>query len=398
MAIEGVEQPAYMEINETLRLRRYDGTADFALPWYQDEALVYLVDGDRKPYSRETLYAMYSYLNARGEMYFIEALENCAWAPIGDVAFSREDMPIVIGEPAYEKPLWELSGGERVQPVKLMMIEDTTSGHASSFVVTLADGRFLLYDTGYDTTADQLMNYMKANNRFSDGKVHIAAIIISHPHTDHMDGLTALADKYSSQIECGAVMYNLVSTDMQSVLADSSLDSRQKSFNTAAEKLGSEVYCLRGGQKFEFAGTTFEVMFTADELGDFELTGVNSSGETDTTYDMNNSSLILRMTESGQTMVFTGDCRGGEAGIISSMFSAGFDADMMAVAHHGFNVVGTLWMYNKARPQVLFWTIKSADSDVSRSFVKQLMAANYVKKHFYEDTQTEITLPYDPAS
>ena len=304
----------------------------------------------------------------------------------------------VIGEPAYEKPLWELSGGERVQPVKLMMIEDTTSGHASSFVVTLADGRFLLYDTGYDTTADQLMNYMKANNRFSDGKVHIAAIIISHPHTDHMDGLTALADKYSAQIECGAVMYNLVSTDMQSVLADSSLDSRQKSFNDAAEKLGAEVYCLRGGQKFEFAGTTFEVMFTADELGDFELTGVNSSGQTDTTYDMNNSSLILRMTESGQTTVFTGDCRGGEAGIISSMFSAGFDADMMTVAHHGFNVVGTLWMYNKARPKVLFWTIKSADADTSRSFVQQLMSARYVKKHFYEDTQTEIVLPYDPAS
>lgn len=101
MAIEGVEQPAYIEIEDDLRLRRYDGTADFALPWYQDEALVYLVDGDRKPYSRETLYTMYSCLDARGEMYFIEALENGAWTPIGDVAFSRADMPIVIGEPAY---------------------------------------------------------------------------------------------------------------------------------------------------------------------------------------------------------------------------------------------------------------------------------------------------------
>ena len=48
MAMPGVEQPAYIQINETLRLRRYDGTADFALPWYQDEATVYLVDGVRK--------------------------------------------------------------------------------------------------------------------------------------------------------------------------------------------------------------------------------------------------------------------------------------------------------------------------------------------------------------
>ena len=101
MAIPGVEQPACMEINETLRLRRYDGTADFAFAWYQDPELVYLVDGVKTPYSRETLYNMYNYLAARGEMYFIEAKAGAAFVPIGDVAFSETDLPIVIGEPAY---------------------------------------------------------------------------------------------------------------------------------------------------------------------------------------------------------------------------------------------------------------------------------------------------------
>ena len=101
MAIRGVDQPACIQIDPTLRLRRYDGTADFAFTWYQDEETVYLVDGVRKPYSRETLYAMYKYLDARGELYFIEALTDGAWTPVGDVAFSREDMPIVIGEPAF---------------------------------------------------------------------------------------------------------------------------------------------------------------------------------------------------------------------------------------------------------------------------------------------------------
>ena len=31
MAISGVDQPTFIQINETLRLRRLDGTADFAL-------------------------------------------------------------------------------------------------------------------------------------------------------------------------------------------------------------------------------------------------------------------------------------------------------------------------------------------------------------------------------
>ncbi len=101
MAIPGVEQPDSIQINEVLRLRRYDGTADFALAWYQDEELVYLVDGVRKPYDREKLYAMYGYLDRQGELYFIEALADGAYVPIGDVTFSPADMPIVIGVPEY---------------------------------------------------------------------------------------------------------------------------------------------------------------------------------------------------------------------------------------------------------------------------------------------------------
>ncbi len=101
MAIPGAEQPAYIHINDTLRLRRYDGTADFAFAWYQDPELVYLVDGVRKLYDRETLYNKYNYLDAHGELYFIEALEDGGYVPIGDVAFSETDLPIVIGEPEY---------------------------------------------------------------------------------------------------------------------------------------------------------------------------------------------------------------------------------------------------------------------------------------------------------
>ena len=101
MAISGVDQPAFIQINETLRLRRYDGTADFAFAWYQDPELVYLVDGVKKPYDRENLYNMYNYLDQHGELYFIEAREGETFVPIGDVAFSQTDLPIVIGVPAY---------------------------------------------------------------------------------------------------------------------------------------------------------------------------------------------------------------------------------------------------------------------------------------------------------
>ena len=101
MAIQGIEQPAVIQIDESLRLRKYDGLHDFALEWYLDEETVYLVDGKRDPYSMERLGGMYRYLNNAGELYFIEVFENGTYKPIGDVTFWQEDMPIVIGDRNY---------------------------------------------------------------------------------------------------------------------------------------------------------------------------------------------------------------------------------------------------------------------------------------------------------
>ena len=307
----------------------------------------------------------------------------------------------VISEPAYDTYIGDLLSGERTGAVKVMQVRDPEHGHPGAYVITLADGRYFLYDTGYGatsetSTAPQLMEYMRKNNIFTDGKVHIAGIFISHPHPDHMGGITHLASAYADEIVCDAVMYNFVSVDMQSVMSDSTLIQNQVSINHAAEKLGAKVYCVRAGQSFTLSGTVFSVLFTPDELGDYPLTGKNAKGESDTNYDMNNSSVILTMSEQGQSVTFTGDCRGGEAAKVRTMYSRGFPGDIMTVAHHGYNVVATLELYKLAQPSVLLWPIRQDDAEVSRSFVKQLQAASYVSEHYYEDEQVELTLPYTP--
>ena len=101
MAISNIPQPEVLAVSDTLRLRRFDGIFDFALSWYQDEETTLLVDGTPDRYSPDRLKRMYAYLDAHGELYFIEVLEDGLWRPIGDVTFWQEDMPIVIGDPAY---------------------------------------------------------------------------------------------------------------------------------------------------------------------------------------------------------------------------------------------------------------------------------------------------------
>ncbi len=101
MPIENVIQPEIIQIDDQLRLRKYDGIHDFALEWYQDEETLMLVDGANEPYDLDRLGRMYRYLEARGELYFIEVKSEQGYEPIGDVTFWQQDMPIVIGQPEY---------------------------------------------------------------------------------------------------------------------------------------------------------------------------------------------------------------------------------------------------------------------------------------------------------
>jgi len=102
MPIPNLPQPDVLEVSPALRLRRFGGPSDpacaVALAWYQDSDTVLLVDGVSTPYTQEKLEGMYSYLDRHGELYWIEALEDGAWLPIGDVSFWPEDLPIVIGD------------------------------------------------------------------------------------------------------------------------------------------------------------------------------------------------------------------------------------------------------------------------------------------------------------
>ena len=100
MPIEGIEQPEILSVSPTLRLRKYSGVFDFALPWYQDPVVLKMSEGpDVKPYTLENLNWMYPYLDSHGELYWIEKWQETKFVPIGDVTMWQDDLPIVLGFP-----------------------------------------------------------------------------------------------------------------------------------------------------------------------------------------------------------------------------------------------------------------------------------------------------------
>ena len=106
------QQPKYIEINETLRLRTPEKKDwDLAYPWYQNPKVMYLSEGvTNQTYELYHIYNMYEFLSTRGELYFIEVKEDGKWIPIGDVTLWEENLPIAIGDEYY----WGRGIGELV--------------------------------------------------------------------------------------------------------------------------------------------------------------------------------------------------------------------------------------------------------------------------------------------
>ncbi|QAA33330.1 N-acetyltransferase [Clostridium manihotivorum] len=102
MDISSEKQPSILPIDKELRLRKFDWNYDFALEWYRDRETVDMVDGKTSSiYDLEKLKRMYTFLNNKGELYFIEVKMKDQFIPIGDVTFSAKDIPIVIGDKSY---------------------------------------------------------------------------------------------------------------------------------------------------------------------------------------------------------------------------------------------------------------------------------------------------------
>lgn len=104
MPIPGIEQPEIIRLSDTYRLRRYDGHYELALVGYRDP-VVYensegIFDEDKIP-GLDYVRGMCQFLDKVGELYFIEALEEGGYVPVGDVTVKEENPPIAIWRGEY---------------------------------------------------------------------------------------------------------------------------------------------------------------------------------------------------------------------------------------------------------------------------------------------------------
>ena len=211
---------------------------------------------------------------------------------------------------------------EKTEP---LLIQVDLVDPAMSYAVRLCDGRFIVFDGGFETEddADRLMKCLKKYSPHE--RPIIAAWIQTHPHVDHYRCYLVFDQKYADDVVIERYVFNFP----DAVLDPDRLPDMTKRYENVArffaivERVGAPVYKAHTGQTFELGGAKLKVLSSPDDNFFVPVR------------DFNNFSLVIKMTIAGQEILWTGDCS-CKAAKLAERFGEHLKADILQVPHHMF--------------------------------------------------------------
>lgn len=274
------------------------------------------------------------------------------------------------------------SQGEFCDITLAQLTPDYRSGWGNMYVLTLEDGRFVIFDGGMDaigTDHDTLYHYLQMKNIRPDGIV-IAAWILTHEDADHYGGIRGFARAHSDKVTLEQFWLN---PSPYSGFIDPLLSEMLELHSDP------EVVVLHTGQKFSRGGVDFEVLYTGDDW--YPKPGVSSN-------ENNDASLVLRLTVDGQRVLMTGDIMELASDIVCDMYGRELKSEIVQASHHGCED-GTVTeeFYDLVDPRVMLWPCSSGnfvgwwDYDVNYHI---LFERNVQESLIADVTVKELPLPY----
>ncbi len=275
--------------------------------------------------------------------------------------------------PICDTTLWQLGLDSK---------NDDIDSSMNAYIVRLADGRFVLFDTGEKESAKYQIEYLKSMTEAGEKPV-IAAIFVSHPHVDHVNGLLEFAATYKNDITVESVYFNYGCFEMQDRYVESSFERHWSNTEVASLVLGASVYVVRSGQRVEIADAVIETLWTPEDFGNKIIS------------DYNDASVVFRMTVGDKVVLFLGDCRDEASPIVVSMYGDALKCDIITVAHHGYTGSVSA-LYRAAAPEIVLWPNFESEID-DNGANKVLLALESVKQHIFAgDGDATVTLAQKP--
>ena len=221
-------------------------------------------------------------------------------------------------------------------------LNNLKANNGMSYVLRLADGRFIVFDGGSMDGDDdvKLYNILKSQTKAGEKPV-IAAWFLTHGHEDHYGNFLAFAQNFIDKVKIERVVYNLPTT----ALADTVHNETTQQIDTRIQAIpGAAITYARTGQRFFLADAQIDVLLTPEDFYPTSLTHA----------EQNEASVIYRVTCQGQTIMILGDTEDRGSEKLSSRYGSYLKSDIMQQAHHGY-WAGSETLYNYINPETVLW-------------------------------------------
>ena len=298
----------------------------------------------------------------------------------------------VNGQPEFTK----ITGSKITQ----MTLYYDSGNFGMCYIITLEDGSFIVFDGGGSTgNVDhiRLYNLLNKLNERPDGKIVVAAWILTHTHWDHFMGFYNLCLKYGTEIKVEQFIANEPDAVVYHNSGNPNLYMSNGSYDKAAAAVGGiKRVKPHTGMKFWVRNAEIEVLYTQEDLYPEILN----------TY--NDSTMVLRMKLAGQSIMWLGDVQHAGSGVICEMYGDYIKSDIVQVAHHGATG-GTKPLYTFISPDIALWPTDSA------TYAKQTASATASSSAYQVDyfvaknlgvtdifvacpNNVQLVMPYTPGS
>lgn len=232
----------------------------------------------------------------------------------------------------------DTTGKKLCEPLMTMV---DTFDFGLSFVFRLTDGRFIVFDGGWETRdyAERLMAVLK--KQCVTETITIAAWIMTHPHIDHYRCYISFAQKFENQYNLQRFIYNFFDSDAtEDFIAGAEKEGPHMArFFESVEKSGAPVYRAHTGEIFEIEGMRFETLSSPDDTMRNRTTSINAL------------SLVFKIHFMDQTILMTGDAM-LPSSHLSTRFGTYLKSDILQVPHHMFDG-GDIACYRLIDPETI---------------------------------------------
>lgn len=233
-------------------------------------------------------------------------------------------------------------------------IEKDNKQNGMCYIFKLADGRFVIIDSGHakKVMAERLLSALRDLSDDHDGEITIAAWFLSHLHNDHWGAFKKITDMEDNGLVIERIIYNLPSDRFYNTINDEDdLDATSKVRLEANEYMakhknnGTKIYKAHPGQVYHLGNIDFTIYSTAELYAPLSNTTV-----------FNDSCIVVRAEVAGQTLLFPGDSGSMQSKSTIEIFGNELKSDFFQVIHHGYNGGDTDY-YELVDPQIVFWPV-----------------------------------------